>query len=190
MNNTNTFKLCIIGDGGVGKSTWIKRFLTGEFEQQYIPTLGVEVYPLRFTTNNGGVCFNAWDTAGQEKFKGLGSGYYTQADACVVMFSLTSHISFKNVASWVNRFKQVRPNAPIVLVGNKVDIKDRQVTRQEIHSFIKQNNLQYYDLSAKSNFNFEKPFVYLAREIMNAPNLNFVEFPAIQPPTINLNNLQ
>ncbi|RYG97546.1 hypothetical protein EON65_52710 [archaeon] len=95
------FKLILVGDGGVGKTTFVKRHLTGEFEKKYVgkfsqpnhliphslhfsrfpsahislATLGVEVHPLKFYTNCGPIQFNVWDTAGQEKFGGLRDGY-------------------------------------------------------------------------------------------------------------------
>jgi hypothetical protein len=63
------FKLILVGDGGVGKTTFVKRHLTGEFEKKYVATLGVEVHPLLFHTNRGPIKFNVWDTAGQEVSK-------------------------------------------------------------------------------------------------------------------------
>ncbi|CAJ1327095.1 unnamed protein product [Effrenium voratum] len=89
------FKLVLCGDGGVGKTTLVKRHLTGEFEKKYIPTLGVEVHPLRFTTNCGPLTFNVWDTAGQEKFGGLRDGYYIQGQCAIIMFDVTSRITYK-----------------------------------------------------------------------------------------------
>ena len=65
------FKLILVGDGGVGKTTFVKRHLTGEFEKKYVATLGVEVHPLVFHTNRGPIKFNVWDTAGQEVSGGL-----------------------------------------------------------------------------------------------------------------------
>lgn len=73
-----TFKCVLVGDGGTGKTTFVKRHLTGEFEKKYVATLGVEVHPLVFHTNRGPIRFNVWDTAGQEKFGGLRDGYYIQ----------------------------------------------------------------------------------------------------------------
>lgn len=73
-----TFKCVLVGDGGTGKTTFVKRHMTGEFEKKYVATLGVEVHPLVFHTNRGKIRFNVWDTAGQEKFGGLRDGYYIQ----------------------------------------------------------------------------------------------------------------
>ena len=76
MNDESpSFKIVVVGDGGVGKTTYIKRHLTGEFERRYIATIGVEVHPMAFYTNYGPVKFNVWDTAGQEKLSGLRDGY-------------------------------------------------------------------------------------------------------------------
>jgi GTP-binding nuclear protein Ran len=72
-----------------------------------------------------------------------------------------------------------------VLCGNKVDIKDRKVKAKNI-TFHRKKNLQYYDISAKSNYNFEKPFLWLARKLLGDPNLVFVEMPALQPPEVEL----
>uniref|UniRef100_A0A7S1FAF3 GTP-binding nuclear protein n=1 Tax=Noctiluca scintillans TaxID=2966 RepID=A0A7S1FAF3_NOCSC len=167
------FKLVLVGDGGVGKTTLVKRHLTGEFEKKYIPTLGVEVHPLKFTTNCGPLAFNVWDTAGQEKFGGLRDGYYIQGQSAIIMFDVTSRITYKNVPNWHRDIVRVCENIPIVLVGNKVDVKDRQVKAKQIQ-FHRKRNLQYYDLSARSNYNFEKPFLWLARRLTNQPNLQFV----------------
>ena len=69
------FKLVLVGDGGVGKTTFVKRHLSGEFEKKYVATVGAEVHPMEFTTSKGKLMFNVWDTAGQERFAGLRDGY-------------------------------------------------------------------------------------------------------------------
>lgn len=175
------FKLILVGDGGVGKTTFVKRHLTGEFEKKYVATLGVEVHPLPFTTNRGLLKFNVWDTAGQEKFGGLRDGYYIQGQCAIIMFDVTSRITYKNVPNWHRDLTRVCENIPIVLCGNKVEIKDRKVKAKQI-TFHRKKNLQYYDISAKSNYNFEKPFLWLARKLAGDNSLHFVEAPALQPP--------
>jgi len=180
-----SFKLILVGDGGTGKTTFVKRHLTGEFEKKYVATLGVEVRPLKFYTNCGPICFNVWDTAGQEKFGGLRDGYYIQGQAAIIMFDVTSRMTYKNVPNWHRDLVRVCENIPIVLCGNKVDIKDRKVKAKQI-TFHRKKNLQYYDISAKSNYNFEKPFLWLARKLVGEPNLTFVESPALKPPEVQL----
>jgi len=161
----------------------VKRHLTGEFEKKYVATLGVEVHPLLFHTNRGPIKFNVWDTAGQEKFGGLRDGYYIQGQCAIIMFDVTSRITYKNVPNWHRDLTRVCENIPIVLTGNKVEIKDRKVKAKQI-TFHRKKNLQYYDISAKSNYNFEKPFLWLARKLSGVNSLQLVESPALQPPEV------
>mmetsp|Transcript_23850 Transcript_23850/g.32568 ORF Transcript_23850/g.32568 Transcript_23850/m.32568 type:complete len:217 (-) Transcript_23850:206-856(-) len=177
------FKLILVGDGGVGKTTFVKRHLTGEFNKRYVATLGVEVHPLDFTTNCGVLRFNCWDTAGQEALGGLRDGYYILGNAAIVMFDVTNRTSYKNVPNWHRDLVRVCDRIPVVLLGNKVDVKDREVKPKQI-TYHRKKNLQYFDLSAKSNYNFEKPFLWLARKLCNEPSLRFVEEIAITPPDI------
>ncbi|KAH7572357.1 hypothetical protein JRO89_XS04G0243200 [Xanthoceras sorbifolium] len=212
-----SFKLVIVGDGGTGKTTFVKRHLTGEFEKKYEPTIGVEVHPLDFFTNCGKVRFYCWDTAGQEKFGGLRDGYYllssqreinleeNKSEDClspsnkdmggidfsihgqcaIIMFDVTARLTYKNVPTWHRDLCRVCENIPIVLCGNKVDVKNRQVKAKQV-TFHRKKNLQYYEISAKSNYNFEKPFLYLARKLAGDPNIHFVESPALAPPEVHI----
>ncbi|KAF9282986.1 GTP-binding nuclear protein gsp1/Ran [Mortierella alpina] len=185
MADTPTFKLVLVGDGGTGKTTFVKRHLTGEFEKKYIATLGVEVHPLSFSTNCGQIIFNTWDTAGQEKFGGLRDGYYINGQCGIIMFDLTSRITYKNVPNWHRDLVRVCENIPIVLCGNKVDIKERKVKPKAI-DFHRKKSLQYYDISAKSNYNFEKPFLWLARKLAGRADLEFVASPALAPAEVEV----
>ncbi|EZG68106.1 GTP-binding nuclear protein Ran [Gregarina niphandrodes] len=174
------FKIVLIGDGAVGKTTLVKRHLTGEFEKKYVPTLGAEVYPLKFDTNFGPIIFNVWDTAGQEKLSGLRDGYYVHANGAIIMFDVAARITYKNVTSWHRDLERVCPNIPVVLVGNKVDVQERIVKAKHIN-FHRRKNIQYYDLSAKSNYNFEKPFLWLARRLTQNNDIQFLGEVARKP---------
>nr|QBK86921.1 MAG: Ras family GTPase [Marseillevirus LCMAC103] len=110
--------------------------------------------------------FNIWDTAGQEKFGGLREGNYIGADCAIVMFDVTSRMSYKNARVWAQDLrKHAPPGIPIVLCGNKVDVKDRKVKPKHIvvHRDPALGFAAYFDISAKSNHNFEKPFLALAK---------------------------
>ena len=104
-------------------------------------TLGVEVHPLVFYTSRGPIRFNVWDTAGQEKFGGLRDGYYIQGQCAIIMFDVTSRVTYKNVPNWHRDLVRVCEGIPIVLCGNKVDIKDRKVKAKSI-TFHRKRNLQ------------------------------------------------
>jgi GTP-binding nuclear protein Ran len=101
------------------------------------------------------------------------------------MFDVTSRITYKNVPNWHRDLVRVCENIPIVLCGNKVDIKERKVKAKTI-TFHRKKNLQYYDISAKSNYNFEKPFLWLARKLIGNSNLEFVAAPALAPPEVQV----
>lgn len=185
--NAPRFKLILVGDGGVGKTTFVKRHRTGEFEKKYVPTVGVEVRPIPFSTNLGPVVFNCWDTAGQEKFGGLRDGYYIGGQAAIVMFDVTSRVTYRSVPHWYKDIIRVcEVKIPVVLCGNKVDCKERKVKPKDIH-FHRKKNLQYYDISAKSNYNFEKPFLYISSVLTGNKHICFVEAPALFPPVAQVN---
>lgn len=120
-------KLILVGDWGVGKTTFVKRHITWEFEKKYIATQGVEVHPMEFFTSKGKIKFDVWDTAGQEKLSGLRDGYYIDAHCAIIMFDVCSRITYKNVPKWYKDITRICDWIPICLVWNKVDEKNRKV---------------------------------------------------------------
>lgn len=182
----NSFKVVVVGDGGVGKTTWLKRHRTGEFEKRYIATMGVEVHTLTVHTNHGPIFFKMWDTAGQEKFGGHRlKGYAQGAEAAIIMFDVTSKLSYLSVDNWFIQIRDICGNIPIVLCGNKCDVPGRKVLAKNM-TFHRLNAIPYYDISARSNYNFEKPLLYLATRL-TGKNIAFTEAPALQPPVIPIN---
>jgi GTP-binding nuclear protein Ran len=89
MSSISTFKLILVGDSGVGKTTWVTKLRTSTFVEKHVKTLGVEVHPLRFDTTHGQICFNVWDLAGCDLVRGLGAGYYVQSNCALFMFDNT-----------------------------------------------------------------------------------------------------
>ncbi|CAD8121130.1 unnamed protein product [Paramecium sonneborni] len=179
------FKLVLVGDGAVGKTTFVKRHLTGEFQKQYLATQGVEVSQIVFYTTHGPIRLVIWDTAGQEQWGGLIEGYYIGAHCAIIMFDVTSRTSYKNVLKWHKDLNRICDKIPIVLVGNKVESKDRKVKPRQI-TFHHKVNIKYYDVSAKSNYQYEKPFLYLLRRLANDGNLSLIQALAVLPPEIQM----
>jgi len=188
MTETNQeYKIVLLGDGGCGKTTFIKRFINGEFEKRYLATLGVEVTSIPFETTKGPVTLSVWDTAGQEKFGGLRDGYYTGAHLAIIFFDVTSKITFKNLGQWILDFRNKCPTAPIIIVGNKVDIKERKVKVQMGNALAhKYERCFYFDLSTKSCYNYDKPFLVGLKTLLNDWNLQFItqDTGPYLPPTI------
>jgi GTP-binding nuclear protein Ran len=179
----------MVGEGGVGKTALINRLRTGEFEPKYIATMGACVSSLRFHTSAGEVILNMWDCAGQERFGGLRTGYYDGAHGAILMFDVTSKVTYKRINERYNDIHQVTSNIPIVLCGNKVDCKDRCVKPSDI-KFHRDVNMQYYDISVKSDLNSVKPFLYLIRKLLGDNSIVFVKTPSIPPPEIPVSQAQ
>lgn len=101
------------------------------------------------------------------------------------MFDVTSPASYRNVVTWHRDLTRVCPNIPIVFVGNKIYIRDCKVPVKRV-TFHKKNNMRYFEISAKSNYHFEMPFLSIAHSILNDPNLQFISAPAYLPPEVQL----
>lgn len=105
-------KVVIIGNAGSGKTHWCKR-ITQRNPGPYVPTHGLQVHQLVYK----GMCYHLWDTAGNEKFAGLGQVYYIDADACIIFYDISSPNATK-VREWTKRFREVCPDKPVVVVAN------------------------------------------------------------------------
>ncbi|KDO17588.1 hypothetical protein SPRG_16874 [Saprolegnia parasitica CBS 223.65] len=160
---------------GVGKTTFLQRHVTGEFKKRYIATLGVKVHPLQFDTNFGPIKFNCWDFAGQ----GSHDDHYADAQCAIIMFDVTSRVSYKNVPHWYRAIRRVCEDIPIVLCGNKVDAERHNVKQITFH---REKNLKCVEMSVKANYNIEKPFLWLARKLAGDDKVKFIEVMGDPPP--------
>lgn len=164
------YKIVVIGDSGTGKSTFMNRLLTGKFTSTYKPTLGVDVFPLVLETNYGSVVFDMWDTAGQDRYGGLRSGYALGAHALVGIFNLTSRDTSLSALEAQVKDTYSHLKVPMVLCGNKCDIAG--------HNPIESKSVpdiwdEYYDISVKSGYNIREPLLYLARRLTGHDDLVF-----------------
>ena len=149
----------------------------------------MEVSTVTFFTNHGPIKLEIWDTAGQEKLGGLREGYYIGSHAAILMFDVTARITYKNIPRWYKDISRICESIPIVLVGNKVDQKERIVKARQI-TFHRKRNLQYFDISAKSNFQYEKPFLWIIRALVGDPNLYLTEVCVLEAPQLTMGKEQ
>ncbi len=142
-------KVVIVGDGGVGKSQFVKRLAGFDFDPIYNTTLGVEVRSI--ADRDSGIKYNIWDVAGKEKLDGLRVGYYNNSDIAVVMYSVDNKWTASSVSKWKQDIRKNCGNIPIYVVGNKTDCENKV----EVESDFK--------VSCKTGFN-PKDFMELIRE--------------------------
>lgn len=135
------FKIVLIGDEETGKTTFLKRNLTGEFDTRYMGTKGVEIHILQFDTNRGPMQFQAWDTAGQEGFDMLDEGSYINADGAIVFYDVSRPSTFKNLSIWLRNLRRNCGTIPTVLCGNKADVF-RTIKQTTSYNFNRKMNLQ------------------------------------------------
>lgn len=135
------FKIVLIGDKETGKTTFLKRNLTGEFDTNYMGTKGVEIHILQFDTNRGPMQFQAWDTAGQEGFDVLDEGCYINAQGAIVFYDVSRPGTFKNVSTWLRNLQRNCGTIPTVLCGNKADFF-RTIKQTPNNEFNRKMNLQ------------------------------------------------
>ena len=174
-NNKNTaeyqyiFKLILIGNSGVGKSSIIQRYMKQTFEESYKCTIGVDFLMKTLEIKNKTVKLQLWDTAGQEKYKSMVASYYRGANVALVVFDLTNHDSFDSLPLWIeNYYKNGPEQKNIILIGNKKDmVEERQVTQEEAELFSETNNMIYFETSAKDGDNIEYVFNYTAEKLLD-----------------------
>lgn len=161
------FKLLLIGDSGIGKSSLLNRFADDTFAENYISTIGVDFKIKTVIINDKVIKYQLWDTSGQERFRTITSSYYRGAQGILVVYSVCDRESFKNVQLWIQEIRRYScENISTILVGNKCDSPKRQVTYEEGQKLAENLGLQFYETSAKDNINVDLVFTELGKDIL------------------------
>merc|ERR1711981_545781 len=165
------FKLVLLGDSAVGKSSLVLRFVRGQFFEYQESTIGAAFLTQNVSLNDSTVKFEIWDTAGQERYHSLAPMYYRGAAAAVVVYDITNSDSFARAKSWVKELqRQGSPNIVIALAGNKCDLATkRKVEASEATEYAKDNGLFFMETSAKTALNVEELFKAIAKKLPKDP---------------------
>eukprot|EP00657_Telonema_sp_P-1_P009420 TRINITY_DN3608_c0_g2_i2.p1 TRINITY_DN3608_c0_g2~~TRINITY_DN3608_c0_g2_i2.p1 ORF type:complete len:224 (+),score=40.17 TRINITY_DN3608_c0_g2_i2:134-805(+) len=165
------FKLVLLGDSAVGKSSLVLRFVRGQFFEYQESTIGAAFLTQNVSLNDYTVKFEIWDTAGQERYHSLAPMYYRGAAAAVVVYDITNADSFQRAKSWVKELqRQGSPNIVIALAGNKSDLATkRKVDTEEAKEYAKDNGLFFMETSAKTATNVEELFKAIAKKLPKDP---------------------
>ncbi len=166
------FKVIVVGDGGVGKSTMIQRLITGRFIAQKI-TIGTDLAAYNLNINDKEIKLQIWDFAGEKRFRFFLPNYARGAKGCLLCYDITRYKSFQNLPEWLNIVRNVG-NPPIVLVGGKCDLGEekRTINYEGVNAFMNEHNLDFFfETSSKSGENNQKIFETLTYEILKRENI-------------------
>ncbi|KAI8074819.1 rab protein 6 [Gongronella butleri] len=165
-NPLRKYKIVLLGEQSVGKTSLITRFMYDTFDNTYQATIGIDFLSKTMYLSNRTLRLQLWDTAGQERFRSLIPSYIRDSSVCVVVYDITNRASFTNTSKWIDDVRAERGNdVIIVLVGNKTDLNDkRQVTIEEGETKAREYNIMFIETSAKAGYNVKALF----RKIGNA----------------------
>ncbi|XP_047308380.1 ras-related protein RABC2a-like [Impatiens glandulifera] len=169
-----SFKILLIGDSAVGKSSLLVSFISSSVED-LSPTIGVDFKIKHFKVEGKKIKLTIWDTAGQERFRTLTSSYYRATQGIVLVYDVTRRETFTNLSDvWAKEIELYSSNQDCVkmLVGNKVDREsERVVSREEGLALAKEHGCLFLECSAKTREKVEQCFEELALKIMEVPSL-------------------
>ncbi|XP_065054828.1 ras-related protein Rab-35-like [Rhopilema esculentum] len=161
------FKLLIIGDSGVGKSSILLRFADNMFSGTYITTIGVDFKIRTVNVDGEKIKLQIWDTAGQERFKTITTSYYRGTHGVIVVYDVTSAQSFLSVKNWMEEIQKNCDTVSKVLVGNKDDCPELKVVETgDAEKLAEKMNVQLFETSAKENQNIEEVFDCITKLVL------------------------
>jgi len=173
MSKQFQFKLVLLGESAVGKSSLVLRFVKDQFDDYRESTIGAAFLTQTVTLDDQTtVKFEIWDTAGQERYKSLAPMYYRNANCAVVVYDITQASSLEKARNWIRELqRQADPSIVIALCGNKADLATRrQVTQEEAQRYAEEEGLMWSETSAKSGEGVADIFTAIAKKLpLTAP---------------------
>ncbi|CRL05880.1 CLUMA_CG018920, isoform A [Clunio marinus] len=164
------FKVVLLGEGKVGKSSILLRFVHDQFNKNHLSTVQASFMNKKINFDNKRVNLNIWDTAGQEIFHALGPIYYRNSHGAILVYDISSEDSFDKIKVWIKELKKIVGNDIVcVIVGNKTDlIKDQKLSYDpEPHlSYAKSVGAMHFLTSAKLNENIDEAFLEISKSMM------------------------
>ena len=155
INAEGSLSLILVGDSTVGKTCLLNRYFKNQFKST-ISNIGIDKDIKFVKINNSIYKLTVWDTVGQERFRALPKKYYQNADGVFLLFDVTKEDSFSNVSNWMKDIKDnsnKESNIIIYLIGNKIDLNERKVSKESAEELAQSLGMKYYDVSCKNNIN-------------------------------------
>jgi Ras-related protein Rab-1A len=163
------FKIIIIGDSGIGKSSILFRFADDVYNDSYISTIGVDFKIKTIFINGKMIKLQIWDTAGQERFRTITTSYYRSSHIIFLCYDITDRQSFFNLDIWLQEIKKFTASSiKVIVCGTKLDLASvRQVSYKEGKDYADMNDFDYYETSSKQNTNIDELFEKSSQKLLN-----------------------
>ena len=173
-SNTNVFKILTIGDGGVGKTSILRRYVENKFLKHHLSTIGIDFLSKTLKIKDKEIKLKIWDTAGQERYRQITSHIYKDADGIILVFDVTSEESFNQITDWMDQIKNnvSKEEINLILIGNKCDLADRMVEKERGEKMAEKLKIKYFETSALTGQGINEAFEELAKQIFRNKNPN------------------
>ncbi|XP_055711258.1 ras-related protein Rab-21 [Phlebotomus papatasi] len=164
------FKIVLLGEGCVGKTSLVLRYVEDKFNPKHISTLQASFLNKKINVNGRRINLSIWDTAGQERFHALGPIYYRSSNGAILVYDITDEDSFQKVKNWVKELKKMLgTDIVLAIAGNKTDLaKDRNVTLDVAQTYASAVGAKHYETSAKMNEGIDELFLELTNDMIDA----------------------
>jgi small GTP-binding protein len=157
------FKIVILGDPAVGKTSLVKRYVDNMFSNDYLMTIGTNILAKTVHIDDNRIKLNIWDLGGQPLFKDVRETYCNGANGAILVFDLTRQNTLNNLHGWAQTLWRLVGKVPLVFVGNKADLKNiREISKEQVLDFAHFSDAKYFETSAKTGEGVDGTFVYLA----------------------------
>ena len=172
MNYDDKCQLLIIGNSIVGKTSILTKYTSKAYTESYVATVGLDFFTKDETIDNKIIRIKIWDTAGQERYKAITKCFFQRAQGIIIVFDVTNKRSFDDLKMWIDSIKSQSKltedleNMPIILIGNKIDLPKRVIDKETALNFAKEQNLEYYETSAKTGEGIDNAIKELVKKVM------------------------